>query len=64
MEDKLSKLSNASIEIDSNYTSYNDVRIVENNFIFRLHNKEIEIPVSSYFFDIWNKKIKQVASGE
>ncbi len=64
IEEKLSQLSNASIWIESNYTTYSNIMRVGNNFIFTLHNKQITIPTSSYFFDTWNKKSKKSISWE
>lgn len=64
IEDNLSQLSNASIGIESNYKTYNEVTLLGNNFIFTIRNKRIEVPQSSYFFDIWNKKPKQTISWE
>lgn len=64
IEEKLGQLSNASISLESNYNSYIDITRQGDSFIFVLHNKEIEIPTSSYFFDIWNKTTIQVVSWE
>ena len=62
IEEKLSNLTNASIGIESSYDSYSKITRLGTNFIFKLHNKQIELPVSSYFFDIWNKKASKIVS--
>lgn len=47
------------------YGSYSQQDQINTDFIFRIHdNQDIKIPMSSYFFDIWNNTPANTVSGE
>ena len=61
IENKLCILAHASIGIESDYRTFDTITLQNDNFVFTIHNRSIELPVSSYFFDIWNKQSKEIA---
>ena len=64
IEKKISQQYNVSLLIESKYESFSNIVQIGDTLIFTLHGKKIEIPTSSYFFDIWNKTTIQVVSWE
>lgn len=53
-----------SYEIDNSYETYSRVELDGTNFIFTVHDKFIELPISSYFFDKWNQIPHEITSWE
>lgn len=63
LEKQLSILEGTGVVLMSEYWSYNKVFMSGANFVFDIQNQKIELPVSSYFFDIWNNKTDSASSG-
>lgn len=64
VEQKLSILNNTGTLLDSGYDTFPSIYQSGSVFVFAIWDKNIEIPQSSYFFDIWNKKKFPTVSGE
>ncbi|NRH21137.1 polysaccharide deacetylase family protein [Candidatus Gracilibacteria bacterium] len=64
IEGKLYVLNNTGTILDSTYDTFPSVYQSGSDFIFAIGDKNIEIPQSSYFLDIWNRKKSTTVSGE
>ena len=64
IENNLSASSGTGIQLASSYQTFDNITMSGSNFTFTLDTISLDIPVSSYFFDIWNKKSKWVVSWE
>lgn len=64
VEKQLSEIYNTGILIESEYETFPRIYQSGSEFIFDIWGENIGFPVSSYFFDIWNKKKTNIVSWE